>query len=351
MTEYPPGAWELDLTPEIMQWLRALSRMPSKVFREMLMALSELAIRLDVLSQPLLPNDDAEESDSGAVDPPPHRLRATKSPAPTAPPARTIVVNSVKVSNLPRTSFRDVIAFRQCDLCNRGNRDCLRYSDEAPDSRCKGCHERKKGCSLTQPRRAASASRPRRGKEKAEPVAAPEESEEESDDPGDRGRERSPGLFSSIKKTLSRKSQGATSTSPVATKKSEPRKPVQRKMEVAPPPMPRPMADYHQYRASQESDFLEVNSPTPPFQSTSSLHSYSTSSLDPAVEFELETLRRKFRESQEDLQRERQRAATQESEYRREMELREARHQRELEYVRAQRGEGNEQTERSKRRM
>src|SRR6202044_1672012 len=120
-------------------------------------------------------------------------------------------------------------------------------------------------------------------------------------------------------------------------------------VEVVPPPRRRPQVDYSAYREPIESDYQEVGSPVPPFASTSSLRSYGTiettsdRSDKASLGFELDYMRRKWRESQEDLQRERERAVAQEEMYRKELEIREARHQRELEYARAGRS-GDDET-------
>ena len=106
--------------------------------------------------------------------------------------------------------------------------------------------------------------------------------------------------------------------------------------------MTRPAADYKSYREPTiESDYQDVGSPIPPFASTSSFQSYDTfpslsDRSDPSsLAFDLENWKMKWKQSQDDLERARERALAQEEMYQQELRTREACHQRELEYARA----------------
>lgn len=205
-------------------------------------------------------------------------------------------------------------------------------------------------------RKKQPAPRPKRGKERAPAPIDPAESDVDTSRADDVSPAKSPGILSSLKKTFTRKSQDEGSTSPYSTRKNTgvSSRPV---VEVVPPPRRRPAADYSSYREPIESDYQDVGSPVAPFASTSSLRSYATvettsdHSNQAALGFELDYMRKKWRESQEDLQRERARAAAQEEMYRRELEAREARYQRELEYAKAGRSGGDDPSARGKRRM
>lgn len=236
--------------------------------------------------------------------------------------------------------------------------DCVRRQGQTSSDVCGFCKEKHRRCSLTVPKkRGKSETSPKTAEGKGKGRASTAADAGSSKDGGKSEKaEKSAGvihvkplkaparIISSIAKSLTGKSsENKSSSSPVEVRNPE-TVPPSFSQETTAPGFSQPYVDFSRYReVSMPSTFA---SPGPPFASTSSLLSFdsrgSTGSLPPATEFELEDLRRKYRESQEDLNRTLQRAREAEEAYQRELDRR----QREIEFLRAQQGGAVEKSKR-----
>ena len=66
MTQFPPGAWDIEGLDEVVVWVNACRGSPSKVLRKMAPALSELVTRLLEMCE--APEESEEEADPIATD-------------------------------------------------------------------------------------------------------------------------------------------------------------------------------------------------------------------------------------------------------------------------------------------